>query len=52
MKPEADYTVSGKEYDESVELNRRLLKENAELRIQISHLQKELAKAKEALLDV
>ena len=44
--------ISEEEYAETKELNRRLLEENSELKIQVSHLQKQLAKEKEARLDV
>jgi hypothetical protein len=45
-------TVPLEEYEEAVKLNRKLLEENTDLKIQISFLQKEVAKLKEATLYV
>ena len=45
-------TVSLQEYEECKALNKKLLQENTDLKIQISFLQKEVAKLKEATLYV
>ena len=45
-------TVSLQEYEECKALNKRLLQENTDLKIQISFLQKEVARLKEAKLYV
>lgn len=45
-------TVPLEEYEKTIELNRKLLQENTDLKIQISFLQKEIAKLKEARLYV
>ena len=44
--------VPVEEYDRAIEVNRKLLEENTDLKMQISHLQKELAKLREANLYV
>lgn len=41
-----------KEYEKAKALNKKLLAENADLKIQISFLQKEIARLKEANLHV
>lgn len=45
-------TVPLQEYEECKALNKKLLQENTDLKIQISFLQKEVAKLKEATLYV
>jgi hypothetical protein len=45
-------TVPLREYDECKALNKKLLQENTDLKIQISFLQKEVARLKEAKLYV
>lgn len=45
-------TVPLSEYNELMEANRKLLKENTDLKIQVSYLQKTIAKLKEAKLYV
>jgi regulator of replication initiation timing len=45
-------TVPLEEYEQAKQLNRELLQENTDLKIQISHLQKEIARLKEATLYV
>lgn len=46
------FNITKEEYEETKNLNKQLLAENAELKIQVSHLQHEIAKLKEAKFDV